>query len=176
MKALVYHGAKDLRYERVPDPALRAPGDAVVRVSRAAICGSDLHLYHGLPVQDSGFAVGHELVGVVEEVGPGVGTLRPGDRVLVACTLGCGACEACRGGLASACTVTTLGGTQGNVLGFSAAYPGGQAEAVRVPFAEANAFRIPLGVSDEEALFLTDVLPTAAYGAELILDGGVSAM
>lgn len=167
MKALVYHGAKDIRFEYAPDPCLETPRDALVRVTRAAICGSDLHLYRGLPLPDTGFAVGHEAVGVVEDAGAAVDTLRRGDRVLISCTLGCGTCASCRAGLFSGCAVTTAGGTHSNVLGFSAAHPGGQAELVRVPFADVNAFRIPEALSDEQALFLTDILPTAAFGAEL---------
>jgi 2-desacetyl-2-hydroxyethyl bacteriochlorophyllide A dehydrogenase len=167
MKAIVYRGPKDFRLESVPDATLRSDTDAVVRVVRTAICGSDLHLWHGaMPVAESGFAVGHEVVGVVEDAGRAVRTLRKGDRVLVACTTGCGACAACRELLPSACPVTTAGGA-GNVFGFSHALPGGQAEALRVPFADANCFRIPDAVGDEAALFLSDILPTGYMGAEL---------
>jgi threonine dehydrogenase-like Zn-dependent dehydrogenase len=167
MKAIVYHGPADFRFESVADAALGADTDVVVRVTKSAICGSDLHLWHGgLPTPDRGFAVGHEFVGVVEEAGRSVRTVAKGDRVLVSCTTGCGACTACREGLASACPVTTAGGAQ-NVFGFSRALPGGQAEAVRVPFADANCFRIPSALSDEQALFLTDILPTGTLGAEL---------
>ena len=166
MKAIVYHGPKDFRVETVPDAGLRDDADVLVRVTRTAICGSDLHLWHGMPVAETGFAVGHEVVGVVEAAGRSVRNLRKGDRVLVACTTGCGSCVACRDSLASACLVTAANGAQ-NVFGFSRALPGGQAEALRVPFADANCFRIPDGVSDESALFLTDVLPTGYLGAEL---------
>ncbi|UCE87232.1 MAG: alcohol dehydrogenase catalytic domain-containing protein [Deltaproteobacteria bacterium] len=167
MKAVVYHGARDFRYEDAADPALESPGDALVRVTRSAICGSDLHLWNGLPIPDRGFAVGHEFVGVVEAVGAGVQSVRRGDRVFASCTLGCGTCESCRRGLMSGCAVTTAGGTRNNVFGFSAAYAGGQAEAVRVPFADANLFPIPEALSDEQALFLTDILPTADMACEL---------
>lgn len=167
MKAVVYHGPADFRFESVADAALRDPSDVVVRVSRTAICGSDLHLWHGgVPVLEQGFAVGHEFVGVVEDAGAAVRTVRRGDRVLVSCTTGCGTCAPCRDGLHSACPVTTAGGAQ-NVFGFSSALPGGQAEAVRVPFADTNCFRIPASVDDEHALFLTDILPTGYLGAEL---------
>jgi 2-desacetyl-2-hydroxyethyl bacteriochlorophyllide A dehydrogenase len=167
MKALTFHGPTDFRLETVPDPRLVQDTDAIVRVRRSAICGSDLHLWHGaLPVASPGFAVGHEFVGIVEETGAGVRGVRKGDRVLASCTTGCGGCTSCRRGLWSGCSVTTAGGVQ-NVFGFSAALPGGQAEAVRVPFADTNLFRIPEAVGDEAALLLTDVLPTAAMGAEL---------
>jgi len=166
MKAIVYHGPADFRFEQAPDPVLRGGADAIVRVTRCAICGSDLHLWHGFPAQGQGFAVGHEFVGVVEEVGPGVRTVKRGDRVLAACTTGCGACDSCRAGLYSGCRVTTAGGAQ-NVFGFSEALPGGQAEAARVPFADVNLFRIPEAIDDERAVFLTDILPTAFMGVKM---------
>ncbi|HVP30440.1 MAG TPA: alcohol dehydrogenase catalytic domain-containing protein [Myxococcota bacterium] len=165
MKAIAYHAPGDFRFESVPDAKLLADTDALVRVTRTAICGSDLHLWHGFPVPDVGFAVGHEFVGVVEDVGSSVRGLRRGDRVLASCTTGCGLCASCRGGLWSGCSVMTAGGAQ-NVFGFSSALPGGQAEAVRVPFADANLFAIPASLDDEHALFLTDILPTGYMGAE----------
>ena len=171
MRAIVYHGAHDFRYEETKDPVLETETDVLVRVTRSAICGSDLHLWHGLPVPDEGFPVGHEFVGVVEEAGRAVQTLRVGDRVFTACTLGCGTCESCRAGLYSACSVTTAGGTRNNVLGFSATFAGVQAEIARVPFADANTFKIPNGVTDEQALFLTDILPTADMATELAAVG-----
>jgi alcohol dehydrogenase len=167
MQALLYHGPHDLRFESTADPKLGSVSDAIVRVTRTAICGSDLHLWHGaLPAADTGFAVGHEFVGVVEEVGSAVQSLRPGDRVFTSCTLGCGSCSSCRRGLYSGCKETTAGGTRSNIFGFSAAFPGGQAELVRVPFADTNCFAIPEGVSDDQAVFLTDILPTADMATE----------
>lgn len=168
MKAIVFHGPKDFRFESVPDASLRDATDALVRVTRTAICGSDLHLWHGagLPIGENGFTVGHEFVGVVEDVGAGVHGIRKGDRVLASCTTGCGTCAPCRDQLHSGCTVTTANGAQA-VFGFSKALPGAQAEAVRVPFADVNLFRIPDALSDEQALFLTDILPTGYMGAEL---------
>ena len=166
MKAIVYHGPGDLRFESAPDPALRAPGDALVRVTRTAICGSDLHLLHGLPVPDRGFAVGHEFVGVVEDVGAAVGRVRRGDRVLASCTVGCGRCLACGRGLASGCETARAEGAA-NLFGFSCGLPGGQAEAVRVPFADANLLPVPAALSDEQVLFLSDILPTGQPRAEL---------
>jgi threonine dehydrogenase-like Zn-dependent dehydrogenase len=167
MKAITYHGPKDFRVEQVADARRQADTDAVVRVSRAAICGSDLHLWHGaMPIAETGFVVGHEFVGVVEDVGPAVRTLRRGDRVLTSALIGCGSCSPCRSGLWSGCSVLGASGGQ-NVFGFSTALPGGQAEAVRVPFADTNLFRIPDDLSDEQAVFLTDILPTGYMGAEL---------
>jgi len=142
MRAIVYHGPSDIRHEAVPDPSLCAPDDAVVRVTRTAICGSDLHVVHGLPIPDRGFALGHEFVGVVEDVGPGVRRFRKGNRVLASCTTGCGRCVPCRRGLFNACETTTAGGAA-NLFGFSCGLPGGQAEAVRVPYADANLLAVP---------------------------------
>ena len=166
MKAIVYHGHEDFRVEDVADPVLAEDTDVLLRVERTAICGSDLHLWHGPSLPFSGFAVGHEFLGVVEEVGPAVQTVRKGDRILAACPTGCGSCSFCRRGLYSGCPVATRGGTAQNVFGFGPALPGGQAEAVRVPFADANAIAVPDFLADEQALFLTDILPTAYMGTE----------
>jgi len=171
MKAILYHGKHDFRFGDTDDPKLMADTDAVVRVSRAAICGSDLHLWHGgipeSPTTRPGFAVGHEFIGIVEDTGPAVRSVRKGDRVLASCTVGCGTCTPCRRGLYSGCAVMTKGGGAGNIFGFGHSLPGGQAEAARVPFADTNLFRIPDSLSDEQALFLTDILPTGFMGAEL---------
>jgi threonine dehydrogenase-like Zn-dependent dehydrogenase len=166
MRAIVYHGPRDIRHESVPDPKLQGPEDVVVRVTRTAICGSDLHVVHGLPIPERGFALGHEFVGVVEDVGPAVRRVRRGDRVLASCTTGCGRCVPCGRGLLSACDTTTAGGAS-NLFGFSCSLPGGQAEAVRVPHADANLLRVPSDLDDERVLFLSDILPTGCMGAEL---------
>ncbi len=167
MQGITFHGPNDFRLEEAKEPELGSDADAIIRVTRSAICGSDLHLLHGtLPVADRGFVVGHECVGVVEEVGSAVRTLAKGDRVFVSCTVGCGTCAMCRQGLYSGCKVTTAAGTRSNIIGFSAAYPGVQAELASVPFADANVFRLSDGVSDEQALFLTDILPTAEMVVE----------
>src|SRR5688572_11597476 len=136
MRAIVYHGKEDMRVETVPDPGLQHDGDVLLRVERTAICGSDLHLWHlDSLFGANGFVVGHEFLGTIEDVGRGVATLAKGDRVLVSCTIGCGRCASCRRRVYSGCSNATMGGTVANVFGFSSIYNGGQAEAVRVPFA-----------------------------------------
>ena len=130
MRALVFHGPEDVRSESVPDPKLPGADGAVLRVERAAICGSDLHLYHGEPLPVNGFAMGHEFLGVVEDVGSGVRRFARGDRVLASCTLGCGSCTLCRRGVYSGCQTLTAFGPLTNVFG-SPLLPGGQAEAAR---------------------------------------------
>jgi 2-desacetyl-2-hydroxyethyl bacteriochlorophyllide A dehydrogenase len=167
MKGVVYHGREDFKVEQVPDPGLQVETDALIRVTRTAICGSDLHFWHGDPLPVSGFTMGHEFLGLVEEVGRGVRRFRKGDRVLAACTIGCGDCGMCSRGLYGGCFETTrLAGLLTNVFG-NPVLPGGQAEAVRVPFADTNLFRVPAALSDEQALFLTDILPTGYMGAEM---------
>ena len=170
MKAVVYHGHEDMRVESVPDPGLEAETDVLVRVERTAICGSDLHLWHMEAPNEggmgTGFTVGHEFLGTVESVGSAVRSVAKGDRVLVSCTIGCGQCDSCRRGVYSGCSVTTAGGTQTNVFGFGT-FGGGQAEAVRVPFGDTNCFKLPTSLSDDQCLFLTDILPTGYMGADL---------
>lgn len=167
MKAIVYRGYEDFRVENIPDPGIAAATDAVVRVEKTAICGSDLHLWHAPAFAEQGFATGHEFLGVVEDVGAAVQSVKRGDRVFVACTTGCGTCESCRRGFYSGCPVTTEKGTAQNVFGFGSKLPGGQAEAVRVPFADANCFVLPSSLDAEHCLFLTDILPTGYMGADL---------
>ena len=167
MKAIVFYGHEDLRVEQTADPILQADTDIVLRVEKTAICGSDLHLWNADIALEQGWAIGHEFLGKVEEVGSAVQTVKKGDRVFVACTIGCGTCPSCRRGLYSGCTVTTHNLTMNNVFGFSPFLPGGQAEAVRVPFADANCFHLPSSLDAEECLFLTDILPTGYMGAEL---------
>jgi alcohol dehydrogenase len=157
MKAVVLAGVGDLRLEDVPDPTLREPGDAIVRVTRTGLCGADLFPFHGhTPGFENGTILGHEYVGVVEDVGSKVTTLRPGDRVVSTSTISCGSCPHCRAGRPSQCLERAL-------FGYSGVYQrldGGQAELVRVPFAERSLFVLPEAVSDDAAVFVADMLPT----------------
>ena len=167
MKAIVYQGHKQMAYQDVADPRIEAQTDAIVRIERTAICGSDLHIYHGPARPEMGeFTPGHEFLGTIDDVGDDVRRFKRGDRVLVSCTIGCGGCTLCDENLYSGCLVTTATGPVTNVFG-SPLNPGGQAEAVKVPFADTNLFRIPPGLEDEQVLFLTDILPTGYMGADL---------
>jgi threonine dehydrogenase-like Zn-dependent dehydrogenase len=160
MRAVVLNGERDVSVEEVPDAGVPGPDGLLLRVERTAICGSDLHLYHG-PMTIPGVHLGHEFVGTVEEVGPAVTTLVKGDRVLVSGVIGCGVCAACRAGDVVECTNA---GTK--VFGTSLELHGGQAEAVAVPAADASAVKIPEGISVEQAVLLTDILPTGYLGAQ----------
>ncbi len=159
MRATVLEGPRRVSVEEVPDPVLPGPAGAVVTVERTAICGSDLHLYHDAPT-GAGIRLGHEAIGTVAEVGPQVRSLRVGDRVLVSGVVGCGECGPCLGGQPNLC----LKG-ESKAFGTVPDLPGGQAEAVAVPCADSFALPIPEGVSDEEAVLLTDILPTGYVGA-----------
>ena len=161
MRAVVLQGKGEVSVEDVPDPELSGPDGAIVRVERTAICGSDLHLYHGLHGV-TGTRLGNEFVGTVEETGAGVQRLRKGDRVLVSGVIGCGHCDACRLGDPVVCT----GGMPGKVFGVGLDLHGGQAEAVAVPSADLFALPIPEGISTEQAVLLTDILPTGYLGAQ----------
>ncbi len=166
MKAIVYQGQRDVRYEDVPDPKILAPTDAIVRIERTAICGSDLHLYHAEAMGGPAFPLGHEFLGTVEDVGGDVRRFKRGDRVLVSCTIGCGHCSFCHEDLYSGCSETNGLGPVTNIFG-TPMNPGGQAEGARVPHADTNLFAIPAGLDDEQVLFLTDILPTGTLGADL---------
>jgi alcohol dehydrogenase len=165
MKAIVYHGPGDKRWEEVPDPKIIDDTDAIVHVDAVTICGTDLHILKGdVPTVDEGRILGHEAIGTVEEVGAGVKNVAVGDRVLVSCISACGRCAYCRDGSFSQC----LGGG-GWILGHR--IDGTQAEKVRVPFADTSTHRVPAGASDETTLMLADILPT---GYEVgVLNGAV---
>ncbi len=160
MRAVVLRGERDIAVEDVPDAGLPGPDGLLLRVDHTAICGSDLHLYHG-PMTVPGAHLGHEFIGTVDEVGADVRTVRAGDRVLVSGVIGCGTCAACRAGDVVVCLNA---GTR--VFGTSLELPGGQAEAVGVPAADAAVLKIPEAISDEQAVLLTDILPTGYLGAQ----------
>ena len=179
MRALTYQGAKDVRVETVPDPILAASDDLLLRVTATAICGSDLHIYRGkIPGMKDGDILGHEFMGIVEEVGTGVTDLRPGDRVVIPFVIACGSCFYCDKTLFAACETTNPGrgailnkknATSGaGLFGYShlyGGYAGGQAEYVRVPHANVGPLKIPAVLSDEQVLFLSDILPTGYQAA-----------
>jgi alcohol dehydrogenase len=172
MKAMVYRGPYRVRVEEKDIPAIEHPNDAIVRVTRAAICGSDLHLYHGLmPDTRVGMTFGHEFTGVVHEVGSSVEHLKVGDRVLVPFNICCGSCFFCARGLYSNCHNTNPNASAvGAIYGYShtcGGYDGGQAEFVRVPFADVGPSKIPDWMNEEDAVLLTDACPTGYQGAEM---------
>ena len=170
MKALTWQGKRDVRVEDVPDPRIEAPTDAIVRITSSAICGSDLHLYEVLgPYLAPGDVLGHEPMGIVEEVGAEVTHIKPGDRVVVPFNISCGHCWMCRRGLFAQCETTqnTQTGKGASLFGYTSLYgavPGGQAEYLRVPQAQFGPIKVPEGPSDQRFLYLSDVLPTAWQG------------
>jgi threonine dehydrogenase-like Zn-dependent dehydrogenase len=167
MRALTFHGKRDVRVETVPDPAIQDPTDAIVRITSTAICGSDLHLYEVLGMFiDEGDILGHEPMGIVEEVGPEVGHIKPGDRVVVPFNISCGSCWMCDQQLFAQCETTQVREQDKGaaLFGYTKLYgqvPGGQAELLRVPQAHFGPIKVPEGPPDERFLFLSDVLPTA---------------
>jgi threonine dehydrogenase-like Zn-dependent dehydrogenase len=180
MKAVAWHGRRDVRVDTVPDPALESTTDAIVRVTSTAICGSDLHLYEVMgPFMGDGDILGHEPMGVVEEVGAEVKHIAPGDRVVIPFNISCGDCWMCGQGLQSQCETTQVRehGTGAALFGYTKLYgevPGGQAQYLRVPQAHYGPIKVPEGPPDERFLFLSDVLPTAWQAVEYaaIPDGG----
>ncbi|NML92274.1 alcohol dehydrogenase family protein [Novosphingobium olei] len=163
MKALRYHGERDIRHESMDDPVLQSDRDIIVKVDACSICGSDLHIYHGHGYSDDiGFCVGHEAVGEVVEVGRGVQQLKSGDKVMIPAAVGCGACRHCLSGVVNLCENNASG-----CYGLSNKLQGSQAEAVRVPAGDVNAVKMPDGVTAEQALMMTDALATAWYGARM---------
>jgi threonine dehydrogenase-like Zn-dependent dehydrogenase len=179
MKALCWFGTEDVRVETVPDPKIVDPRDIIVRITSTAICGSDLHLYDGLmPTMQKGDVLGHEPMGVVEEVGKGITTLKKGDRVVVPFTISCGSCWFCQRQMFSLCDTSNpnaeiakkaMGQSPAGLLGYShmlGGFAGGQAEYLRVPFADVGPIKIESGLPDEKVLFLSDIFPTGYMAAE----------
>ncbi len=179
MRALVWHGKHDIRCDNVPDPRIEDPRDAIIRVTACAICGSDLHLYDNMiPGMERGDILGHETMGEVVEVGPEArGSLKVGDRVVIPFTITCGQCEQCRRGNFSVCERSNrnkatadklFGHAPAGLFGYThltGGYAGGQAEYLRVPFADTTHIKVPTGLSDEQVLFLSDIFPTGWQAA-----------
>jgi threonine dehydrogenase-like Zn-dependent dehydrogenase len=180
MRAVTWHGRRDVRVDTVPDPTIEEPTDAVVRVTTTAICGSDLHLYEVLtPFMGEGDILGHEPMGIVEEVGSGVTAIKPGDRVVIPFNISCGHCFMCNQGLQSQCETTQVRGhgMGAALFGYTKLYgevAGGQAQFLRVPYADYGPIKVPEGPLDDRFVYLSDVLPTAWQAVEYaaIPDGG----
>jgi threonine dehydrogenase-like Zn-dependent dehydrogenase len=180
MKAVTFHGKRDVRVDQVPDPTIEQPTDAIVRITSSGICGSDLHLYEVLgPFLDKGDILGHEPMGIVEEIGSEVTHIAPGDRVVIPFNISCGHCYMCDQELYSQCETTQVReqGKGAALLGYTKLYgqvPGGQAEYLRVPQAHFGPIKVPEGPSDERFVFMSDVLPTAWQAVEYaaVPDGG----
>jgi threonine dehydrogenase-like Zn-dependent dehydrogenase len=180
MKALTWHGRRDVRIDEVPDPAIEQPTDAIIRMTTTAICGSDLHLYEVLgPFIEEGSILGHEPMGIVQEVGSEVTELSPGDRVVIPFQVACGSCFMCEQGLQTQCETTQVReeGMGATLFGYTRLYgnqPGGQAEYLRVPQANYTHIKVPDDFPDERFVYLSDVLPTAWQAVEYanVPDGG----
>lgn len=184
MKAVVFHDIGDIRLEDVPEPKIKEPTDAVIRITASAICGTDLHMIRGtMTGMKPGTVIGHEAVGLVEEVGRDVRNFSEGDRVVVASTIGCGYCSYCRAGYFAQCDNANPNGPQAGTCFFggpkmSGPIDGLQAERARIPFANVTLYRIPDDVSDSEAILLSDIFPTGYFGADIaeIKDGDTVAV
>jgi threonine dehydrogenase-like Zn-dependent dehydrogenase len=186
VKALAWHGKGDIRCEEVADPAIEDPRDAIIKVTACAICGSDLHIYSGIiPAMKSGDVLGHENMGEVVEIGSQIGNLKVGDRVVVPFTIACGECFFCRNGFHSGCersnpdhekAAKLWGNAPAGLFGYShllGGYAGGQAEYLRVPYADVGPIKVPSSLSDEQVLFLSDIFPTGYMAADFCsLKGG----
>ncbi len=173
MKAVVFHGIGDVRLDDVPEPSLRESTDAIVRLTASAICGTDLHMVRGtLTGMKPGTILGHEGVGVIEELGSGVRNLRRGDRVVICSTIACGACSYCRAGYHAQCDKANPNGPSAGTAFFggpesSGPFDGLQAEKARVPFAHVTCVKLPREIADEQAILLSDIFPTGYFGAKL---------
>jgi threonine dehydrogenase-like Zn-dependent dehydrogenase len=179
MKAVCWHGKEDMRVDNVPDPKIIDPTDVILRITTTAICGSDLHLYDGyMPTMEKGDVIGHEPMGEVIEVGKQVKKLKKGDRVVVPFTISCGKCFFCEKSLFSLCDTSNpnaeiarkaMGQSPAGLFGYShmlGGFPGGQAEYLRVPYADVGPIKVPDGLTDEQVLFLSDIFPTGYMAAE----------
>jgi threonine dehydrogenase-like Zn-dependent dehydrogenase len=179
MRALCWHGKGDIRCDNVPDPTIQDPGDVVIKVTACAICGSDLHLYDGyMPTMESGDILGHETMGEVIEIGSAVSKLKVGDRVVVPFNIACGECFFCKKSMFSLCDRSNpnaemarkaMGHSPSGLFGYShmlGGFAGGQAEYLRVPYADVGPIKVPDGIPDEHVLFLSDIFPTGYMAAE----------
>jgi len=184
MKAVVFHGIGDIRLDDVPEPEIQEPTDAIVRLTASAICGTDLHFVRGtVSGLKPGTILGHEGVGVIEELGPLVRNLEVGDRVIIPSTIACGSCAYCRAGYYAQCDVANPGGNRAGTAFFggpeaNGGFPGLQAEKARVPFAHVGLVKIPDDVTDDQAILMSDIFPTGWFGAELaeVTDGDTVAV
>ncbi len=184
MKAVVFHGVGDIRFEDVPEPSIEQPTDAIVRITSSAICGTDLHMVRGtMADMKPGTILGHEAVGVVEELGPMVRNFDRGDRVVVLSTIACGYCSYCRAGYFAQCDNANPGGNRAGTAFFggpatSGPFNGLQAEKARIPFANVTMVKLPEEVNDDQAILISDIFPTGWFGAELaeIEDGDTVAV
>jgi glutathione-independent formaldehyde dehydrogenase len=170
MRAVVYRKPFDVAVEEVPDPRIEHPNDVIVRITSTCICGSDLHMYEGRTAAEPGIVFGHENLGIIEEAGSGVTTLEPGDRVVMPFNVACGFCQNCQGGFTGFCLTVNPSGFAGGAYGYVAMgpYPGGQAEYLRVPYADFNCLPLPPGTEHEsDYVLLADIFPTGYHGCEL---------
>lgn len=173
MKAVVFHAIGDIRLDEVPDPTIQEPTDAIVRLTANAICGTDLHMIRGtVSGTQPGTILGHEGVGVIEQVGDNVRNFAPGDRVVIPSTIACGYCSYCRAGYFAQCDHANPSGPSAGTAFFggpkdSGPFDGLQAERARVPFAHVNLVKLPDEVSDEQAILLSDIFPTGYFGADI---------
>ncbi|WLR58741.1 alcohol dehydrogenase catalytic domain-containing protein [Guptibacillus hwajinpoensis] len=171
MKAVTYQGKEQIVVKEVEAPSIQERSDMIVKITASGICGSDLHLYHGGIEPQEDYIIGHEPMGIVEEVGPDVKTLKKGDRVVIPFNIGCGECHYCKNQMESQCDESNPHGEVGGLFGFTEIngnYPGGQAEYLRVPYADFTSFKVPESstLDDESVLFLSDVVPTAYWSVE----------
>jgi threonine dehydrogenase-like Zn-dependent dehydrogenase len=173
MKAVVFHGIGDIRLDNVSEPAIEAPSDAIIRLTASAICGTDLHMIRGtFSGMKPGTILGHEGVGIIEEIGSGVRNLKVGDRVVIPSTIACGYCSYCRSGYHSQCDTANPNGAQAGTAFFggptaTGSFNGLQAEFARIPYANAGLVKLPEAVDDDQAITISDIFPTGFFGADI---------